>query len=389
MTKPIQDRSILKPSTRLATAAREFTDHGFVNPPLYRGSTVLMPDIASLANNPHAYGRRGSPTVSAINAAVAELEGGHDARVMPSGLSAISTTLLATLNSGDHLLVTDAVYYPARHFCDTFLSRLGVEVSYFDPLLGHAVAELIRPNTKLIYCESPGSQTMEIMDIPAIADAARRKGCRVLVDNSWSGGHYCKPILLGADMSLQSGSKYIGGHSDILFGTVSCTKETMPILAEGYGSMGMFTGPDDIVLALRGMRTLEVRLARHMESAMVIADWLQKRPEVARVMYPALPGDPRHELWKRDFTGASGLFSIELRPCSDTDVARMVDGLQLFGIGFGWGGFESMCIPFKIKRTATTWQAKGPALRLHIGMEHPDDLMRDLEAGFERLAKAR
>ncbi len=386
MAKPITDRSALKPATRIVTAAREYAEKGFVNPPLYRGSTVLLPDVESLNNNPYAYGRRGSVTVSALNTAVADLEGGHDARIMPSGLSAISTTLLAFLNSGDHVLVTDAVYYPARHFCDTFLQRLGIEVSYFDPMLGRGVEALMRPNTKLIYCESPGSQTMEIMDVPAIVEAARRKGCRVLVDNSWSGGHFCKPLQLGADISLQSGSKYIGGHSDILLGTVCCNAVAMPTLAEGYGTMGMFTGPDDIVLALRGMRTLEVRLARHMESALFIANWLQGRPEVARVMHPGLASDPGHALWKRDFTGSSGLFSIELNSYPTASVNAMVDGLKFFGIGFGWGGFESLCIPFKIKRTASSSQLKGPCLRFHIGLEHPEDLIRDLEDGFRRLS---
>jgi cysteine-S-conjugate beta-lyase len=389
MTKPIKDRSALKPATRIVTAAREYAEKGFVNPALYRGSTILLPSVEALANNPYAYGRRGSTTVSALNAAVTELEAGHDARIMPSGLSAVSTTLLAFLSSGDHLLITDAVYYPTRHFCDTFLTRLGIEVTYFNPLLGAAIDTLIRPNSKLIYCESPGSQTMEVMDIPAIVGVARKKGCRVLVDNSWSGGHFCKPLQLGADISLQSGSKYIGGHSDILMGTVCCTEDAMPPLAEGYGTMGMFTGPDDIVLALRGMRTLEVRLARHMESALHVARWLQSRPEVARVMHPGLASDPGHEIWKRDFTGSSGLFSIELNPCTPEAVSAFVDDLKLFGIGFGWGGFESLCIPFKVKRTASTWAAKGPGLRFHIGLEHPEDLMQDLEDGFARLNKAR
>lgn len=389
MTKPIKDRSALKPATRIVTAAREYAEKGFVNPALYRGSTILLPSVEALANNPYAYGRRGSTTVSALNAAVTELEAGHDARIMPSGLSAISTTLLAFLNSGDHLLITDAVYYPTRHFCDTFLTRLGIEVTYFNPLLGAAIEALIRPNTKLIYCESPGSQTMEVMDIPAIVSVAHTKRCRVLVDNSWSGGHFCKPLQLGADISLQSGSKYIGGHSDILLGTVCCTADAMPQLAEGYGTMGMFTGPDDILLALRGLRTLEVRLARHMESALDVARWLQSRPEVARVMHPGLASDPGHEIWKRDFTGSSGLFSIELNPCSPESVSAFVDDLKLFGIGFGWGGFESLCIPFKTRRTASTWSARGPGLRLHIGLEHPEDLMQDLDAGFKRLNAAR
>lgn len=387
MSKSQPDLSKLSPQTRLVKAGNDFAEHGFVNPAVYHGSTLLLPDIESFRNQPMAYGRRGSPTSRALEAAIANLEGAHNARVTPSGLSAISTALLSYLSAGDHLLITDAVYSPARHFCNTVLKRLGIETTYYDPLLGGAIGSLIQSNTKLIYCESPGSETMEVQDIPAIVEVAHSKSCNVLVDNSWSGGHYFKPLQHGADISLQSASKYIGGHSDLLMGSIACTKESWPELSETYGSIGMFTGPDDMMLALRGYRTLDVRLERHMRSAAAVAAWLRSRPEVARIMYPALEGCAGHDLWKRDFTGASGLFSLELKPCADSAVAAMIDQLQLFGIGFGWGGFESLCIPFRAKRVASQWAPIGPCLRLHIGLESPDDLTADLDAGFAALRR--
>lgn len=388
MAKSKPDLSSLSPETRLAAAGRGYTEHGFVNPAVYRGSTILLPDVETLHNQPYAYGRRGTPTSRALDSAIAALEGGHDACVTPSGLSAISTTLLSYLNAGDHLLVTDAVYYPARHLCDTVLKRLGIETTYFDPLADGMLAKMIRPNTKLIYCETPGSQTMEVQDIPAIAEVAVRHGCKLLVDNSWSGGHYFKALQQGADISLQSASKYIGGHSDLLMGTISSTAESWRQLSENYGTLGMCAGPEDISLAIRGLRTLDVRLARHMSNAIALAEWLRGRPEVEKVMHPALASSDGHAIWKRDFTGSSGLFSIELKPCSSAAVAAMIDGLQLFGIGFGWGGFESLCIPFRVRRTASVWKPAGPCLRFHIGLENPDDLIADLGDGFARLRAA-
>jgi cysteine-S-conjugate beta-lyase len=380
--------SNLRPQTKIVTAGQEFTEHGFLNPAVYRGSTIVLDDLESFRNNPHAYGRRGTPTSRALESAVAALEGGYDARVTPSGLSAISTALLSYLNAGDHVLVTDAVYHPARHFCDTVLKRLGIETTYYDPLAAAELSNLVRSNTRLIFCETPGSQTMEVQDIPALANVAHRHGALLLVDNSWSGGHYFKAFEHGADIVLQSASKYIGGHSDILMGTIAATETAWPPLAETYGSMGMFAGPDDMYMALRGLRTLDVRLARHMQSAIAVAEWLRTRPEVETVLHPALSNAPGHSLWKRDFTGSSGLFSVILKPCSDTALTAMIDGLTLFGLGFGWGGFESLCTPFKPKRVASVWQATGPCLRFHIGLEHTDDLIADLADGFNRLRSA-
>jgi cysteine-S-conjugate beta-lyase len=378
----------IHPQTRIVTAGREHTEHGFLNPAVYRGSTIVLDDLESFRNNPHAYGRRGTPTSRALESAVAALEGGHDARITPSGLSAISTTLLSYLSAGDHVLVTDAVYYPARHFCDTVLKRLGIETTYYDPLAGAELSGLLRPNTRLIYCETPGSQTMEVQDIPALADVAHKHGALLLVDNSWSGGHYFKTFDHGADIVLQSASKYIGGHSDILMGTIVATEKAWPALAETYGSIGMFAGPDDMYLAMRGMRTMDVRLARHMQNGIAVAEWLRARPEVQTVLHPALSNSPGHEIWRRDFKGSTGLFSVILKPCSDAALTAMIDGLNLFGLGFGWGGFESLCTPFKPKRVASKWQASGPCLRFHIGLEHTDDLIADLRDGFGRMSKA-
>jgi cysteine-S-conjugate beta-lyase len=391
MAKTIKDRSALKPSTRLATAAREYNENGSVNPPVYHASTITFPDVETLntRNQPYTYGRKGTPTSRAFETAVAEMEGGFDCKAAPSGQTAITAALLAFLKSGDHLLMVDTVYWPVRHLCDTLLKGLGIETTYYDPMLGKGIAALMRPNTRVVYCECPGSQTMEMQDVPATAAAAKAAGAWVMVDNTWSGGHYFKAFEHGCDISVQAATKYIVGHSDAMLGTVVCNEAAWPQFKEAFETMGLFAGPDDMYLGLRGLRTLDVRLQRHMESAIEVAQWLRSRPEVETVLYPALSNTPGHDIWKRDFTGASGLFSVVLKPTSQASVAAMLDGLELFAMGFSWGGFESLVVPFKPHRTATTWEAKGPALRLHIGMEHPDDLMRDLDEGFKRLAAAR
>ena len=387
MAKPISDRSRLKPTTRIATAARQFNEHGAVNPAVYHASTITFPDVASLHNRAqeYTYGRKGTPTSRAFETAVAELEGGHDCKAAASGLAAVSMALLAFLKSGDHLLMVDTVYAPARHFCDTLLKGLGVDITYYDPLIGRGVSSLIRKNTRVVYCESPGSQTMEVQDVSAIAEAAHKAGAVVMLDNTWSGGHFFKAFDHGCDVSIQAATKYIVGHSDAMLGTVVCNKETWPQFKEAFETFGMFAGPDDMYLGLRGLRTIDVRMQRHMQSAMTVADWLRGRAEVDTVLYPALSNAPGHDLWKRDFTGASGLFSIVLKPCSEKAVAAMLDGLTLYGMGYSWGGFESLVVPFKPHRTATQWTAKGPCLRFHIGLEHTDDLIADLVSGFKRL----
>lgn len=391
MTKPPSDPSRLKPQTRLVKGARDYAEFGIVNPPVYHASTILFPNVQSLHEHkqPYVYGRRGTPTSRALETAIAQLEQGHDCRVCPSGLAAVTTTLLSYLKAGDHLLITDTVYSPVRHFCDTLLKGLGVEVTYYDPLVGAKISEQIRANTRMIYLESPGSQTMEIQDVPAIAAAASARGIRVALDNTWSGGYFFNAFHHGCEISIQAATKYIGGHSDLMLGSVTCAKTVWPQFKEGFGTLGQCAGPDDIYLALRGLRTLAVRLQRHQESALTIADWLKGRSEVAEVMHPGLPHDPGHAIWKRDFTGSSGLFSIVLKTASLAGISAMLDHLELFGMGHSWGGYESLILPIdpRPSRTATKWNYSGLTLRLHIGLEHPDDLKADLAAGFERLAK--
>lgn len=391
MAKLIKNRSLLKPATRLATAAREYNEHGAVNPAVYHASTITFPDVQTLNTKaqPYTYGRKGTPTSRAFETAVAELEGGFDCKAAPSGLAAITAALLAFLKSGDHLLMVDTVYWPVRHLCETLLPGLGIETTYYDPLVGKNIAALMRPNTRVVYCECPGSQTMEMQDVPATAKAAHAGGAIVMVDNTWSGGHYFKAFEHGCDVSVQAATKYIVGHSDAMLGTVVCNGATWPQFKEVFEAMGLFAGPDDMYLGLRGLRTLDVRLQRHMQSAIEVAQWLRARPEVETVLYPALSNSAGHDIWKRDFSGASGLFSIVLKPMPQESVAAMLDNMELFSMGFSWGGFESLIVPFKPLRSAAIWDAKGPAFRLHIGMEHPEDLIRDLKAGFERLQKAR
>ena len=380
----------LQPATRMVTAARDFTEHGMVNPPIYHASTILFPDLATYkgGKQKYRYGRRGTPTSRALETAIAELEGGFNCKVAPSGLAAVSCALLAFLKAGDHVLMVDSVYAPARHFCNTVLKRFGIETTYYEPQLGAKISDLLQPNTRVVYCESPGSQTMEVQDVPAISAAAHAHGAIVMLDNTWSAGHYFKAFSHGCDVSIQAATKYIVGHSDVMMGSVVCNEACWPQFKESFESMGQFAGPDDMYLALRGLRTLDVRLERHMKNAMTVANWLRGREEVETVLYPALPNASGHELWKRDFTGACGLFSVILKPVSETAIAAMVDGFQLFKIGDSWGGFESLVVPFSPRRTATNWTSEGPALRFHVGLEDPKDLIADLETGFERLKTA-
>jgi cystathionine beta-lyase len=377
--------------TRLAHAGCEpGRYHGFVNPPIYRGSTVLFPSVAALEANDqdYTYGRLGTPTVSALEEALAELEGGYRTLLTPSGLSAIAATLLALVAAGDHVLITDSAYRPTRRFCDHVLKRLGVETTYYDPLLGAGIKALVKKTTRVVFTESPGSQSFEVQDIPGIAKAAHAAGACVVMDNTWATPLYLKPFAHGVDVSIQAATKYIVGHADAMLGAITTTEAAWPTIARAHEDLGLCPGPEDVYLGLRGLRSLGVRLARHQASGIEIARWLAGRPEVARVLHPALASDPGHALWKRDFTGASGLFAVVLKPVAAEAVAAMLDGLELFGMGYSWGGFESLILPFDPSeyRTATKWQSEGPALRLHIGLEDVDDLRADLEAGFGRLA---
>lgn len=383
----------IKPDTRLVMAGRD-TDaqFGFVNPPVFHASTVLYPTAEDQVahRSRYQYGRRGTPTSEALETALRELEGPGCAGVslLPSGLAAISTALLSVAGAGDHILVTDSAYRPTRTFCDSVLKRLGIETTYYDPLVGGGISALIKPNTRAVFTEAPGSQSFEMQDIPAIAAAAHAKGALVLMDNTWATPLYYDAFGKGVDLSIQAGTKYIGGHSDIMFGMVSASAAAWPRLKETAATLGLCAGPDDIFLALRGLRTMSVRLARHQDSGLRVARWLAARPEVLRVMHPALESDPGHAIWKRDFTGASGLFSVVLKPASDKAVYAFMNELALFGMGFSWGGFESLVILFDCKdyRTATEWAPGGPTLRFHIGLEDVGDLTADLERGFAAMA---
>jgi cystathionine beta-lyase len=385
-----------KPDTLLVNAGRDPQgQHGFVNPPVYHASTVLYPtaedQVAHRAR--YQYGRRGTPTSEALESALMQLEGDGCAGValLPSGLAAVSTALLAIAGSGDHLLVSDSVYRPTRTFCEGVLKRMGVTTTYYDPLIGADIANLFKPNTRAVFVEAPGSQSFEMQDIPAIAKVAHDKGAIVLMDNTWATPLYFRAFDKGVDLSIQAGTKYIGGHSDIMFGCVSANKATLPALKTAVQTMGLCVGPDDIYLALRGLRTMGVRLARHYESGLRVARWLAARPEVLRVLHPALDSDPGNAIWRRDFSGACGLFSIVLKPIAEKSVYAFMNELQLFGMGFSWGGFESLVILFDCAeyRTATPWAPGGPTLRFHIGLEDPGDLIADLEGGFAAMAAAK
>ena len=369
-----------------------------VNVPLHRASTVLFDSLAHMRATQNAweadeqvptYGVFNMPQELALANAAAELEGGYRAATFPSGLAAVAGALLACVKVGDHVLMTDSGYAPGRHFAEFFLARFGVVIEFYDPLIGAGIEVLMKPNTKVVYTESPGSHTFEVQDIPAIVKVAHAHGALVIMDNAWATGYFFNAFEHGVDMVVQPATKYYAAHSDVLIGLVIASKETWPLLRNAAIDLGQRASPDDCFLALRGMRTLGVRMKQHEASTLPIAQWLAARPEVARVLYPALPGDPGYALWKRDFTGASGLFSVELKPCSRTQLAAMLDHYEYFGLGYSWGGFESLVAPANIgnARSLHPWRG-GPLIRYHIGLEDTDDLIRDLEAGFGRMAAA-
>jgi cystathionine beta-lyase len=381
-------RSIL---TRLSHLGRPSGDDRiFVNQPVVRASTILYDSVADLHSKKarYSYGRRGTPTSEALETAISDLEGAAGTVLTPSGLAAVSLALMSALSAGDHVLVVDCIYEPGRHFCDTTLKRFGVTTTYFDPRIGAGIADLFKENTRAVYLESPGSETFEIADLRAISTVAHARDALVIVDNTWATPVFHRPLELGADISLMAATKYIVGHSDALIGTVAANERAWPMVKATHGNLGIFTGPDDMYLALRGLRTLGVRLQQHEASAIKIARWLETRPEVSQVLYPALESHPDHALWKRDFDGAVGLIGVVLKPASKVAVASFIDGLSYFGIGYSWGGYESLAIPTHpaTHRTATKWEAAGPSIRLQIGLEDADDLIADLTAGFARLS---
>jgi cystathionine beta-lyase len=390
----VTDRRRYRPATEVAHLGRDPRRFlGAVNTPVFRASTILMPNVAALEQAARgefpdlSYGLHGLPTVTDLQHALATLEGGHAALLVPSGLTATTFPLLALAKRGDHVLVTDAVYGPTRRFCDNHLRRFGIDVSYYDPLLGGDIEREFRSNTTIVFTESPGSLTFEVQDIPAIAAVAHARGARVILDNTWATPLGFRSFEHGVDVSVHAVTKYIGGHSDVLLGAIIANAETHAALQRLWTDMGVAPSSDDCFLGLRGLRTLGVRLARHQASATQIASWLARRPEVREVLYPALPGDCGHALWQRDFRCASGLFGVVLQPVDPARVAKMLDGMRLFGLGWSWGGFESLMIPTwpERARTVTAWNPGGPALRLQIGIEDPQDLIEDLEDGFKRL----
>jgi cystathionine beta-lyase len=366
-------------------------NHGIINPPVYHASTILFPTLEAYRNVRLAkvrYGRRGTPTSHAFEDAIAALEGGSGAVSTPSGLAAVTCLITACVKSDDHILVTDNAYQPTRYFCQTVLKKFGVETEYYDPTIGGRIETLIRPNTSVVYVESPGSLTFEVQDLPAIAEAAHKADAIVISDNTWGAGYYHKPLNLGADISLQAGTKYIVGHSDTNLGIfVWKDTERFDRIRDDIQSMGICAGPDDLYLAMRGLRTMGVRLPRHFETGLRIARWLDDRPEVKQVIHPALEENPSHELWKRDFTGACGLFGFVLHETDQTALAAMMDGLKMHGMGASWGGYESLLIPTdpNKSRSATRWEIEGQCMRIHVGLEDPEDLIADLGAGLERL----
>ncbi len=367
--------------------------YGFVNPPIVRGSTVLFPDAETMesGNQKYTYGTHATPTTDALCAALDELEGSAGTVLVPSGLAAITVPFLAFLSSGDHALIVDSVYFPCRRFCDTMLSRMGVTVEYYDPAVGAGIEALIRPNTKLVHTEAPGSNTFEMQDIDAIAEIAHRHGCVVTMDNTWATPLYYKPLDHGVDISIHAATKYPSGHSDILMGTVSANTETWERLKDANTQLGICGAPEDSYLILRGLRTMGMRLAHHGRSALAVAEWLEARGDVARVLHPALPSFPGHALWKRDFKGASGIFSFVLEAGSadrfKPKARAFLNALSLFGLGYSWGGYESLAVMVGLAdRTICKAPPEGPVIRLQIGLENVEDILADLERGFAAAA---
>lgn len=398
----------MKKDTDIIRAGRSpYAHSGMVNTPVYRSSTILFPSLEAYhdaengtayyetdtftASPDYSYGTSGTPTVYALRKALAELDGVKHALVYPSGLASITITLLTLLQSGDHILVTDSVYGPTRRFCLKELRRYGVETTFYDPMVGKDIEKLVKPNTKLIFTESPGSLTFEVQDIPAITKVAKKHDILTIIDNSWATPLFFDPFKHGVDIAIQAGTKYINGHSDVLMGVVTCKDEGLfGKLAASYRHYGACPSPDDCYLAARGLRTLAVRIKEHERKALDVAKWLKKHKQVKRVLHPAFTDCPGHEIWKRDFTGSTGLFSIILdKHYNEKQVSAMINGLELFGIGASWGGFESLLIHITpgYVRTATKWGEEGTVLRLYIGLENEEDLKADLEKGFERLQK--
>lgn len=384
----------MKKDTLLARLGRDPAQYrGMVNTPVFRTSTVIFPDLESYETRPGddykvmRYGLYGTPTTFAFEEAVARMEGGHEAVAVPSGLAAITASLCAFSRAGSHMLIADTVYAPTRIFCEKQLRKFGVDVEYYDPLIGKAIASLLRDETCLVFCEAPGSLTFEMQDIPAIAEAAHARNIPVLADTTWGTPYFFRSFEHGVDVSIHAATKYIAGHSDVMMGVIVTNERYWLPVRRAVAEYGYSVSPDDCYLALRGLRTIGVRMRQQMENALAVARWLQKRPEVQRMLYPALPEDPGHAIWSRDFEGAASLFGVVLKPVSDEAVRRFVNALELFGIGSSWGGYESLVTVARVApyRSTTRWQPGGPTVRLHIGLEDPADLIADLEQALRQL----
>ena len=380
-----------KPETMAVHSGRMTREHfGTVNTPVYRTSTILQPDLATLEshNAPYVYGRRGTPTSRSFEEADHRARGRRRRPLWRRpGWARLRWRCSRCARPATMCWSRTAAYAPTRNFCDRMLKRYGIETDYYDPTLGAGIAALMKPNTRAVFCEAPGSLTFEMQDIPAIAAAARAKGASVLMDNTWATPLLFKPLDHGVDLSIQAVTKYIGGHADVMMGYVTANESHAERLAHTHGDMGLYCSGDDCFLALRGLRTLPVRLPRHQQTGLTLARWLQDRPEVERVLHPGLETDPGHAIWKRDFGGACGLFGVVLKPVSHAALAALMDGLSYFGMGYSWGGFESLIVPAHIRRTAKPFEAAGPVIRIHAGLEDPGDLIADLEAGFLRMGK--
>lgn len=383
-----------KPATQVVTSGRrkEWTG-AVVNPPVWRASTHLYDSVADLrsgvssnADGQFFYGRRGSPTQWSLADALTEMEPGAIGTMLyPSGVAAIACAMLAVLKPGDEVLLTDSSYDPSRSYADAFLKRMGITARYYDPLIGAGIGAMFTEKTKAILLESPGSLTFEVQDVPAICSAAKKAGIVTLLDNTWATSRFFPALEHGVDISIIAATKYIVGHSDVMMGAATTHEKYWTRLRRTAQQLGQIVSPDDAYLAARGMRTLEVRLKQHEQSALKVAHWLKDRPEVGQVLHPALPDCPGHNIWKRDFKGSSGLFSFQLNSGGEQSRSAFIDALRLFGIGYSWGGFESLALPVDPGkyRTATNWTMEGMLVRLHIGLEDPDDLIADLAKGFE------
>ncbi|MCL1042493.1 cystathionine beta-lyase [Shewanella marisflavi] len=385
----------MKKETKIVSVGRDKKwSKGVINPPVFRASTVVFDTIEEMryatknrANGEMFYGRRGTPTHFAFQAAIAELEGGVGTALFPSGSAAISGALLSFLKAGDHLLMVDTAYEPTRDLCDKLLKGFGIETTYYAPLIGKGIEALIRPNTKVLFLESPGSITLEVQDVPTLSRIAHEHGLVVMLDNTWASPINSRPFELGVDISIQAATKYIVGHSDVMLGTATANEAHWEQLRENSYLMGQCTSADDIYLASRGLRTLGVRMAQHEKNALKVANWLATRPEVDHLRHPAFTTCPGHEFFKRDFSASNGLFSFVLKQGNIKSITAFVENMQHFKMGFSWGGYESLILGvFGIDklRTATQWDSSKPLIRLHVGLENPDDLIKDLEAGFER-----